>query len=161
MGEEVKGLRSTNRELQNSHGDVKYSIGKGVAKELICMTPGREQWWEDCLRRWGVLGRGRKGGTIRTTAIASSIKYNFLKDLVKGTGQNLNIQALGMLPLLTIISDQQGSRINSGQLTYGFLNRQFWIIDLFFVGFFFSYSCSDPPSAIPSVWWIVTGLKKR
>ena len=31
MGEEVKGLRSTNRQLQNSHGDIKYSIGNGVA----------------------------------------------------------------------------------------------------------------------------------
>ena len=35
MGEEVRGLRSTNRELQNHHGDVKYSIGNGIAKELI------------------------------------------------------------------------------------------------------------------------------
>ena len=26
--------------LQNSRGDVKYSIGNGVAKELICMTNG-------------------------------------------------------------------------------------------------------------------------
>ena len=38
MGEEVRGLRSTNRWLQNSHGDVKYSIGNGVAKEFIPMT---------------------------------------------------------------------------------------------------------------------------
>ena len=38
MGEEVRGLRSTNRQLQNSHGDVKYSIGNGVTKELIPMT---------------------------------------------------------------------------------------------------------------------------
>ena len=44
MGEEVRGLRSTNRQLQNSHGDVKYSIGNGGAKELICMTHGHEQW---------------------------------------------------------------------------------------------------------------------
>ena len=50
MGEEVRGLRGTNRLLQNSHGDVKYSIGNGVAKELICMTHGDEQWWGDCLR---------------------------------------------------------------------------------------------------------------
>ena len=34
MGEEVRVLRSSNRQLQNSHGDVKYSIGNGVAKEL-------------------------------------------------------------------------------------------------------------------------------
>ena len=40
MGEELKGLRSTNRELQNSHGDVKYSRGNGVTKDLILMTNG-------------------------------------------------------------------------------------------------------------------------
>ena len=32
MGEEVRGLRSTNRWLQNRNGDVKHSIGNGVAK---------------------------------------------------------------------------------------------------------------------------------
>ena len=47
MGEEVKGLRSTNRYLQNSHGHVKYSIGNGVAKEFIHMTHGHEQWFGD------------------------------------------------------------------------------------------------------------------
>ena len=31
MGEEVRGLRSTNRQLQNSLGDVNYSVGNGVA----------------------------------------------------------------------------------------------------------------------------------
>ena len=35
IGEEVRGLRSTNRYLQNNHGDIKYSIGNGVAKEFI------------------------------------------------------------------------------------------------------------------------------
>ena len=45
VGEKVMGLRSTNRQLQNSHGDVKYSIRNGVVKELICMTHGHEQWW--------------------------------------------------------------------------------------------------------------------
>ena len=34
MRKEVRGLRSMNRQLQNSHGDVKYSIGNRVAKEL-------------------------------------------------------------------------------------------------------------------------------
>ena len=42
IGEELRGLRSTNKQVQNSHEDVKYSIGDGVAKELKCMTPG--QW---------------------------------------------------------------------------------------------------------------------
>ena len=52
-GEEVRGLRSTNWLLQSSHEDVKYSIGNGVAKELIPMTHGHEQW--SCpmgLREW-------------------------------------------------------------------------------------------------------------
>ena len=31
-------------QLQNSHGDVKFSIGNGVAKELTHMTHGHEQW---------------------------------------------------------------------------------------------------------------------
>ena len=43
MGEEVRGLRSANRWLQNSHRDVKYSIRNGAAKELICMTYEYEQ----------------------------------------------------------------------------------------------------------------------
>ena len=42
MDEDVKVLRSTNWQLQNSHGDVKYSIRNGVAKELTCMTHGHE-----------------------------------------------------------------------------------------------------------------------
>ena len=59
MGEEVRGLRSTNRQLQNSHGDVKYCIGHGVDKELICMTHGREQLWGDFLRKcWVERRRG-------------------------------------------------------------------------------------------------------
>ena len=34
MGKEVRGLRNTTRQLQNNHGDIKYSIGNRVAKEL-------------------------------------------------------------------------------------------------------------------------------
>ena len=45
MGEEVRGSRSTNRQFQNSHGEVKYSIGNAVAKELIHMLHGHGQWW--------------------------------------------------------------------------------------------------------------------
>ena len=43
MGEEVRGLRSTNWSLQNSHGDVQYSIRNGVANEIILVTRGHEQ----------------------------------------------------------------------------------------------------------------------
>ena len=50
MGEEVRGLRSTNRQLQNIHCNVHHSIGNGVAKELIYMTHGHEQWSVDGLR---------------------------------------------------------------------------------------------------------------
>ena len=35
MGEQMRGLTGTNRQLQNRHGDVKYSIENEVAKELI------------------------------------------------------------------------------------------------------------------------------
>ena len=34
-GEKEQGLRSTNWQVQNRQGDVKNSIGNGVAKELI------------------------------------------------------------------------------------------------------------------------------
>ena len=39
MGEEVRGLRTTNRQLQNSLGGVKYSKGNGAAKE-----PTHDPW---------------------------------------------------------------------------------------------------------------------
>ena len=70
MGEEVRGLRSTNRQLQNSHRDVKYSRRNGEAKELIHMTHGHEQWCGDCLREWGCWMEGSKGGKMMTTVIA-------------------------------------------------------------------------------------------
>ena len=45
VGEWVeRGLRSTNRLSQNGQGNVKYSIGNRVAKELIRMTHGHDQW---------------------------------------------------------------------------------------------------------------------
>ena len=44
------------------HGDVKYSVGNGGAKELIHMTHGHEQGCGDCLREWGILGGGRQRG---------------------------------------------------------------------------------------------------
>ena len=37
----VKGLRSTDWQLQNSHGDVKYSIGNTVSNSLIPMYGAR------------------------------------------------------------------------------------------------------------------------
>ena len=37
-GKEVRELRSNKQAVKNSHGDVKYSIGNGVTKELIHMT---------------------------------------------------------------------------------------------------------------------------
>ena len=70
MDEEVRGLRSTNRWLQNSHGDVQYSIRNGVAKRLIHMTHGLEHWWGDDLKEWGCWVEGGEGRKIRTTVIA-------------------------------------------------------------------------------------------
>ena len=50
MGEKVQGLKSTHWSVQNRQGDVKNSIGNGIAKELIYVA------------RNGVLdGRGAKG----------------------------------------------------------------------------------------------------
>ena len=56
--------------VQNSHGDVKYSIEDGEAKEVICMTQGHEQGWWDCLREWGCWVEGSERGEIGTTVIA-------------------------------------------------------------------------------------------
>ena len=53
MVKEVRGLRSTNLLLQNSHGDVKCSIGNIVAKEGIYMNHGHEQECRDCLMECG------------------------------------------------------------------------------------------------------------
>ena len=60
-GKNVKGLKSTNWQLQNSHGDVKYSIRNRVPKEHVCMTHGHAQWCGDCLRVWGTGWRRAKG----------------------------------------------------------------------------------------------------
>ena len=49
---------------------MKYSPGNRVAKELIFMTQGHEQWCEDCLREWGEVGGGGQRGKIGTTVIA-------------------------------------------------------------------------------------------
>ena len=58
LAKKVKELRSTNWLFQNSHEDVKYSIGNIVAKEYTCITHGHRQWCGDCLREWGRLGGG-------------------------------------------------------------------------------------------------------
>ena len=64
MGEEVRGLRSTNRELPNIHVDAKYSVRNGVAKELIDMNHEHELWCRYCLRSVGHwMEWGRENGT--------------------------------------------------------------------------------------------------
>ena len=73
MCEEVRGLRSTNKQLQNSHVDVKYSTGNEAAKELTCVTQGHEKWCGDLPKRVGCQMEEGKGG-IRATVIALSIK---------------------------------------------------------------------------------------
>ena len=75
MGEELRVL-SPNRWIQNSYGNVEYSIGNGVAKECIHMTHGHEQWCVDVLRDWGVWVEWNKGGRTGTTIIVKSIKTN-------------------------------------------------------------------------------------
>ena len=68
-GEEIRVLRSTNRQLQNSHGDVKYGTGNGVAR-LRHMTHGHEQRCGDSLREWECRVKRGKGRKIGTSIIA-------------------------------------------------------------------------------------------
>ena len=63
-------LRSKNKYLQNSHGDVKYSIRKAVAKKLTYLAHGHEQGWQDCLRELGVLSGGEQRGKSQDNVIA-------------------------------------------------------------------------------------------
>ena len=70
MGEEMRGLKSTNEWLQNSHGDVKYSIGNKVTKEYTCMTHGHGQQCGDCLRECECRVERGKGLKIGTTVTA-------------------------------------------------------------------------------------------
>ena len=70
MGEKVRRLRSTNRQLQNSQGDISYDTGNEVAKQLTCLAHGHEQWCEECLSELGGWVERGKGGKIGTTVIA-------------------------------------------------------------------------------------------
>ena len=54
MGDNVQGLRNTNRQVQNRQGDVKNSIGNGKAKELTRTTHGHKL-------RGGQITGGKEG----------------------------------------------------------------------------------------------------
>ena len=69
MGEDMMGLRITNWYLQNSHGDVKYSKGNRVAKELICMAHGHEQMVCGLPGEWRCWVEGHSG-KIGTTVVS-------------------------------------------------------------------------------------------
>ena len=71
---EVRELRTTNRQLQNRHGGVKYSIGNGVAKEFIGITHRYEQWWGDGLG--GLGGRQRGEYWNNCNSIINKIQLN-------------------------------------------------------------------------------------
>ena len=58
MGEKVKGLRSTNSYLQNSHEDVKYNIGNKVATEFMHKAHKHEQKCGGLLEGVGKLEGG-------------------------------------------------------------------------------------------------------
>ena len=66
MGEKVQERRS---KIQNRQGDVKDSIGKGKAKELICMTHGHELRGGLLEGRW-LPGGGEQRGKIGILVIA-------------------------------------------------------------------------------------------
>ena len=65
-----EGIKKYKYVVTEQPWDVKYSIGNGVPKELTCMTCGHEQGWGDCLREWGMLVEGSKGGKNRANVIA-------------------------------------------------------------------------------------------
>ena len=69
MDEEVRAVRSTKRESQNSHREVKYSRGHGAAQELT-----HDPWtWTmagGLPEGVGVLGREGQRGKIGTTITA-------------------------------------------------------------------------------------------
>ena len=105
MGEEVRGLGSTNRWLQNSHGAVKYSVGKGVAKERIFMhdpcTRTMVQGWPE-----GVGGAGWRGKKGKDWDNCNSIihEINLKKkscDVLADRDLNLNSCYLLSLSFLT------------------------------------------------------------
>ena len=58
MGEEVRGLRSTNRQLQNTHRDVKYR--KWSSQRTYMHDPWTQMMMWVLPEWWG--GEGRKGG---------------------------------------------------------------------------------------------------
>ena len=59
---------------------MKYSIGNGIDKELICMTYGHEQWWGDGLREWRVLvGQRGTRGINQNNSNSITNKYSFKK----------------------------------------------------------------------------------
>ena len=49
-------------QLGPEHGNVRYSIGNGEAKGLICMTCEHEQRCEDYLREWRLQAGGEQRG---------------------------------------------------------------------------------------------------
>ena len=57
-------------ERRKGEKEGEYSIGNGLAKELIHLTHGHEQWCGDCLREWGCWVEEGNRGNIGTTVIA-------------------------------------------------------------------------------------------
>ena len=62
MGEKIHRIRSINGRYKIDRGKVKNSIGKGEAKELICMTHGHAwKWGGNYWREWGFWAEEVKG----------------------------------------------------------------------------------------------------
>ena len=57
MGGKDTGNKKHKWQVQNRQGEVKNSMENGEAKELICMTHGHEERWENDGEKW-VQGRG-------------------------------------------------------------------------------------------------------
>ena len=66
MGGNGTGIKKHKWQVQNRQGGVKNSIGKGEAKELLCMTHGHELRWGNAGERqdtgWrGIIGKRKMG----------------------------------------------------------------------------------------------------
>ena len=70
MGVELRKLRSTNRQLRNGHGEVKYSAGNAEAKETYMHNPWTGAVLAGLPEEGAFWVEGDKGEKIRTIVIA-------------------------------------------------------------------------------------------
>ena len=62
MGEKMKGLRSTNWQLQNRHGVVKNKYRKWNCQRIYMHDPMALNKGQGITEGWSILGEGRQRG---------------------------------------------------------------------------------------------------